>query len=100
MVCTPGHGGRKIDPNSIQQRALAAGLRPRNVHDRIARGWTLERALSTPSHGLSIQRSMSAQFAGILPDTLRHRMNRSGATLAQALNSRSTRWRKPRGRAL
>lgn len=39
---------RQPDPGSIRQRAKRAGLDHAIVHNRIARGWALERALNTP----------------------------------------------------
>lgn len=41
-------GGPAINPNSIRQRAKAAGLPYALVYLRIRGGWTIERALETP----------------------------------------------------
>ena len=39
---------------SIRSRALAAGLRPPTVYSRIRRGWSLEIALTTPTHAPAV----------------------------------------------
>lgn len=40
--------GPPVDPNSLRQRAIAAGLPYMLVALRVNRGWTPERALTTP----------------------------------------------------
>lgn len=37
-------------PLSIRARAIAAGITPNTVYNRIARGWPLEQAFTVPAH--------------------------------------------------
>lgn len=41
-------GGVKPDPGSLRQRALAAGIAPIRVYQRVRAGWDVEKALSVP----------------------------------------------------
>lgn len=45
---------------SIRSRALAAGLRPPTVYSRIRRGWSLEIALTTPTHAPAVSGALGA----------------------------------------
>ena len=42
------HSGAPVNPSSLRQRAIAAGLPYMLVYLRTRRGWTEERALQTP----------------------------------------------------
>lgn len=48
----PSRFGRKRNPLSLEQRAIAAGLSPNTVRGRIERGWTEAKALTTPRGSL------------------------------------------------
>ncbi len=81
------------NPNSIWQRALAAGLKPHAVYARLASGDSLERAL-TPGRryqkpGCNINPGSIRQralAAGLHPRSVYHRMKKRGETLDEALS--------------
>ena len=41
-------GGPAVDPKSLRQRAISAGLPYSLVYQRVRKGWTEDKALSTP----------------------------------------------------
>lgn len=81
-------GGRKIDPNSICQRAKRAGLNTATVHARIKAGWTMERALATQVVKREVNISELARRANLHPATVYKRISRHGMSLQQALRYR------------
>jgi hypothetical protein len=88
----PNTGGRIIDPNSLQQRALAAGLNPYTVRARVWHGWTEEEALSTPLLKKGSSRNphsitQQAIAAGLKPATVWKRLSRYAWSAERALST-------------
>jgi len=82
----PRNGGPKPRENSLTQRALRAGLTPSVVYERVRKGWSEERALSTPVHGSGKSRAQLARERGIPPDTFHARLKR-GWPMEKALRT-------------
>ena len=79
------HHGPKPNPNSLRQRALAAGLNASIVSNRIHQlGWSEEKALSTPREDRSNSISKQAKAAGLDPKVVHQRLH-CGWDLKRAL---------------
>lgn len=80
--------------NDLRKLAIENGIKYSTLQARIARGWTLERALSEPVQGHSPNLHQLAATSGIQYGTLRARVAR-GWTLERALSEPAQRQSAP-----
>ena len=73
-------GGPAINPNSIRQRAKAAGLPYAVVQGRIKRGWTIDEALATPKLKPGAQPGHPSTRTGLSKQMLAFRAARPPST--------------------
>lgn len=81
-------GGRWNGVATVKEKAVAAGINPAIVRQRVKRnGWSLERALATPVEHRSDTLTHRARAAGLPPILVWQRIRRDGWSEERALST-------------